>query len=53
MNPSIHFQKEIPSMGHYELVVLGGGPAGVCAAIEAARNGVRVLLIEGPWSALL
>ena len=47
MNQSIHFQKEIPSLGHYELVVLGGGPAGVCAAIEAARNGVRVLLIEG------
>ncbi|MBR5615409.1 MAG: FAD-dependent oxidoreductase, partial [Clostridia bacterium] len=43
----MYFQKEIPSLGHYELVVLGGGPAGVCAAIEAARNGAKVLLIEG------
>ncbi|MBQ7322003.1 MAG: FAD-dependent oxidoreductase [Clostridia bacterium] len=41
------YTKEIPSLGHYELVVLGGGPAGVCAAIEAARNGAKVLLIEG------
>ena len=43
----MYFQKEIPSLGHYELVVLGGGPAGVCAAIEAARDGAKVLLIEG------
>ena len=43
----MYFQKEIPSLGHYELVVLGGGPAGVCVAIEAARDGAKVLLIEG------
>ena len=47
MANSLYFQKEIPSLGHYELVVLGGGPAGVCAAIEAARDGAKVLLIEG------
>jgi flavin-dependent dehydrogenase len=47
MSNKLHFQKDIPSLGHYPLVVLGGGPAGVCAAIEAARNGTRVLLIEG------
>lgn len=47
MSNKLHFQKDIPSFGHYPLVVLGGGPAGVCAAIEAARNGTRVLLIEG------
>ena len=46
MNNCLHFQKEIPVSGHYELVVLGGGPAGVCAAIEAARNGAKVLLVE-------
>ena len=46
MSENLHFQKEIPSLGHYPLVVLGGGPAGVCAAIEAARNGIKVLLIE-------
>ena len=30
----------------YELIVVGGGFAGVCAAISAAREGVDVLLIE-------
>ena len=40
------YTKEIPSIGHYDAVVLGGGPAGVCAAVEAARNGLKVLLVE-------
>ena len=30
----------------YDVVVIGGGPAGMFAAIVAARNGNRVLLIE-------
>ncbi len=30
----------------YDLIVIGGGPAGASAAITAARNGVRVLLLE-------
>ena len=30
----------------YDLIVVGGGFAGTCAAIEAARHGVDVLLIE-------
>ena len=29
-----------------ELVIIGAGPAGLCAAIEASRNGVKVLLID-------
>ncbi len=29
-----------------EVLVVGGGPAGVCAAISAARQGVKVLLVE-------
>lgn len=41
------FCKEIPTIGHYDVIVLGGGPAGVCAAIEAARAGVKTLLVEG------
>lgn len=46
MAEMVNFQREISSYGHYDVVVLGGGPAGVCAAVEAARNGAKVMLIE-------
>jgi hypothetical protein len=32
---------------HYEVIVVGGGSAGVSAAVGAAQTGARVLLIEG------
>ncbi len=31
---------------HYDLIVIGGGPAGMFAAITAAEQGSRVLLLE-------
>ena len=40
------YSKEIPLYGEFDVIVLGGGPAGVCAAIEAARDGASVLLCE-------
>jgi hypothetical protein len=38
--------KEIPVIADYDVVVCGGGPAGVIAAVAAARGGARTALIE-------
>lgn len=46
MEKSIRYTKEIPHYGHFDVVVLGGGPSGVCAAIEAAELKKNVLLVE-------
>lgn len=39
-------QSRIPVDDRWEVVVAGGGPAGCAAAISAAREGAKVLLIE-------
>ncbi|WP_407180631.1 FAD-dependent oxidoreductase [Bradyrhizobium sp. STM 3562] len=39
-------QRTTPLFGEYELVVLGGGPAGLMAAVAAGRAGRKVLLVE-------
>ena len=38
--------RQTPVLGEYEVVVLGGGPAGIAAAVAAARLGSSVLLVE-------
>lgn len=38
-------------MSDYDLIVIGGGPAGQKAAVQAAKAGARVLLIERARSA--
>ena len=38
--------KEVPVVGAYDVAVCGGGPAGVIAAIAAARGGARTALVE-------
>lgn len=39
-------ERKIPVIGDFELLVCGGGVAGVAAAISAARVGAKVMLIE-------
>src|SRR3954453_14703338 len=38
--------RQVPLYGEYEVAVLGGGPAGLAAAVAAARAGRRTLLVE-------
>ena len=43
---NITITKSVPVVGSYDVVVCGAGPAGVFAAIAAAREGAKVALIE-------
>ena len=53
----LEVQREIPVAGHSNVLVCGGGPAGIGAALAAARAGMSVRLIElagclgGVWTA--
>ena len=50
-------ERRVPVTGESDVLVAGGGPAGIAAALAAARNGARVRLIEangclgGIWTA--
>ena len=35
-----------PIWGEYDVVILGGGPAGIAAATSAAKEGMKTLLVE-------
>ena len=36
----------VPAQEHYDLVVVGGGPAGLAAAVYGASEGLRTVLVE-------
>ncbi len=39
-------KREIPVLREVDVAVVGGGAAGICATVAAARNGTNTLLIE-------
>ena len=45
-NCSVEYSKRINVRGEYDVVVCGGGPSGIGAAVAAARKGAKTLLIE-------
>ncbi len=42
----VSIKRNIPVVGEYDVVICGGGPAGLVAAISAARCGQKTALIE-------
>ncbi|MFA7186524.1 MAG: FAD-dependent oxidoreductase, partial [Victivallales bacterium] len=42
----VESERKIPVSGSYDVVVVGGGIAGVAAAAAASRNGAKTCLIE-------
>ena len=50
MAHEILYQKAIPVTHEVDVFVAGGGPAGVAAAVYAARMGKKVYLVEASGS---
>lgn len=42
----VKYNRELEVRAHYDVLVAGAGPAGICAAVAAARQGAKVALIE-------
>lgn len=46
MSSYLTLEEKIPIVGKYDVVVIGGGVAGVAAAIASGRQGKKTLLVE-------
>ncbi|MBQ9080215.1 MAG: FAD-dependent oxidoreductase [Clostridia bacterium] len=44
--PTFNYSRAVPVRSEYDVIVAGSGPAGICAAVAAAREGAHVALIE-------
>ena len=42
----IKYEKVLDVSASYDVVVIGSGPAGICAAVAAARRGMKTAIIE-------
>ncbi len=43
---SMAYKKELPVYRSVDVLVMGAGPAGICAAVAAARGGAKTMVIE-------
>jgi hypothetical protein len=46
LNTVLEPARTLPVYGEFDVVVVGGGPAGLAASVSAARHGAKVLLVE-------
>lgn len=42
----IRYEKDLEVLAKYDVAVIGSGPAGICAAVAAARRGKKTAIIE-------